>query len=70
MLINPSTNSQRQNVNPYPTDPSSVGSSIKTSDPNALTKEEKKLIQESGWTEEKFKELKEKDPDFVESLLE
>lgn len=68
-LINPSGSTERKTVNPYPTDPSSTSADQDVRDPYALTKEEKNLAQKTGWTEEKLKDLKKKDPEYLETLL-
>jgi len=57
-------------------DISEDGSSPRTSDKSALLKkndltdEENKLIEQNGMSIERFKDLKEKNPDMIETLLE
>lgn len=67
-LVTNQKSQENQVFNPYPTDPSS-NTSVKPSESDGLTKREKDLVQRAGWTEEKFKELKKKDPDYIADLL-
>ena len=59
---------KEEGYNPYSSTPESNPSPTIIQDKD-LSEQEKKLIADNEWTKERYLKLKEKHPDYVESLL-